>query len=126
MTGAATGSYFADFLLGIPHSSSIAFGNPDKLLGGWALDSYVNDDWRLSPSLTLNLGVRWEYEAPLTETSASRFVVAGTPIVVDFLPAGGAPPRELRVTGAGPQPEVLGRLEPFTPSRDDLRAYVGE
>ena len=67
MTGSATGSDLADFLLGIPHSSSIAFGNPDKLLGGWVLDAYVNDDWRLSPSLTLNLGVRWEYESPLTE-----------------------------------------------------------
>ena len=32
-----------------------------------SLESYVNDDWRLSPSLTLNLGVRWEYESPLTE-----------------------------------------------------------
>ena len=65
-------------------------------------------------------------EAPLTPASASRFVIAATPIVVDFLPAGSAPPRELRVTGAGPQPEILGRLERFAPSRDDLQAYVGD
>ena len=65
-------------------------------------------------------------EAPLTPASASRFVIPGTPIVVDFLPAGSARPRELRVTGAGPQPEVLGRLEPFAPSRDDLQAYAGD
>lgn len=67
MTGSTTGSDFADFLLGIPHSSSIAFGNPDKLLRGSAFESYLNDDWRISPSLTLNLGVRWEYESPLSE-----------------------------------------------------------
>jgi hypothetical protein len=66
-TGSTTGSDFADFLLGIPHSSSIAFGNSDKFLRGTVLESYFNDDWRLSPSLTLNLGVRWEYESPLTE-----------------------------------------------------------
>ena len=40
-------------------------------------------------------------EAPLTPASASRFVIAATPIVVDFLPEGSALPRELRVTGAG-------------------------
>src|SRR5204863_9394002 len=30
--GAATGSDLADFLLGLPHTSSIAFGNADKYL----------------------------------------------------------------------------------------------
>jgi hypothetical protein len=65
--GSTTGSDFSDFLLGIPQSSAIAFGNPDKFLRGSIVESYVNDDWRLSPSLTLNIGVRWEYESPLTE-----------------------------------------------------------
>ena len=65
-------------------------------------------------------------EATLTPASASRFVIAGTPIVVEFLPAGSAPPRELRVTGAEPQPQVLGRLDSFAPSRDELQAYVGD
>ena len=70
-TGAATGGLtqdaFADFLLGIPDTSSIAFGNADKYLRSQAYDAYVQDDWRLSPELTLNLGVRWEYNTPITE-----------------------------------------------------------
>jgi hypothetical protein len=66
-TGATTGSDLADFMLGVPHTSSIAFGNADKYLRGFAYEAYVTDDWRLSPGLTLNPGVRWEYEAPLTE-----------------------------------------------------------
>ena len=66
-TGAATGSDLADFLLGIPHASSIAFGNPDKYLRASAYDAYMTDDWRLSPGFTLNAGIRWEYEAPITE-----------------------------------------------------------
>ena len=37
-TGAATGSDFADFLLGIPSTSSIAFGNADKYLRGFCAD----------------------------------------------------------------------------------------
>ncbi|MBI4266639.1 MAG: TonB-dependent receptor [Acidobacteria bacterium] len=66
-TGAATGSALADFLLGLPTTGSIAFGNADKYLRAWSYDAYVTDDWRVGPSLTLNLGIRWEFEAPITE-----------------------------------------------------------
>lgn len=66
-TGAITGSDFADFLLGIPDTSSIAFGNPDKYLRESVYDAYITDDWRISPEFTANIGVRWEYGAPITE-----------------------------------------------------------
>ena len=49
-TGAAAGgSDFADFLLGIPDTSSIAFGNADKYFRASSYDAYVTDDWRISP-----------------------------------------------------------------------------
>jgi hypothetical protein len=66
-TGAATGNDFADFLLGIPSASSLAFGNADKYFRQSFTSVFVNDDFRLTPSLTVNAGVRWEYEAPITE-----------------------------------------------------------
>ncbi|MGE0393491.1 MAG: carboxypeptidase regulatory-like domain-containing protein [Vicinamibacterales bacterium] len=66
-TGAVTGFDVADFLLGIPSTSSIASGNPDKFLRGSSYAAYFSDDWRVSPVLTVNAGVRWEYEAPLSE-----------------------------------------------------------
>lgn len=66
-TDAATGSDFGDFLLGIPDTSSIAFGNADKYLREPAYDGYANDDWRVNAALTLNAGLRWEYAAPMTE-----------------------------------------------------------
>jgi trimeric autotransporter adhesin len=66
-TGAATGNDFADFLLSIPTASSIAFGNADKYFRQSFFDAFVTDDWRIKPALTLTLGVRWEYEAPITE-----------------------------------------------------------
>ena len=31
------------------------------------IDAFVTDDWRVRPDLTLNIGVRWEYGAPITE-----------------------------------------------------------
>src|SRR5205823_6253606 len=63
----ASGSDVADFLLGLPHTSSIAFGNPDKFFRAMNYDAYVTDDWRVNPTLTANLGVRWEYESPMVE-----------------------------------------------------------
>jgi len=73
-TGAATGggaagsgSDVADFLLGIPDTSALAFGNADKYLRQSVYDAYLNDDWRVTPQLTIDAGVRWEYGAPVTE-----------------------------------------------------------
>jgi len=66
-TGTAAGYDFAGFLLGIPDTSSIAYGNADKYYRAAAYAAYATDDWRISPSLTLNIGMRWEYGAPATE-----------------------------------------------------------
>ena len=66
-TGAAAGSDLADFLTGVPDTSSIAYGNADKYFRAALYDAYFTDDWRFRPGLTLNLGARWEYSAPFTE-----------------------------------------------------------
>jgi hypothetical protein len=66
-TGAAAGSDFAGFLLGIPDASSIAFGNADKYLRAGSYDGYFTDDWRWRSNLTVNAGMRWEYSSPVTE-----------------------------------------------------------
>ncbi len=62
-----TGSDFADFLLGIPDTSQIAFGNADKYFRQSVYDAYVDDDWRVNPQLSVHVGLRWEYGAPITE-----------------------------------------------------------
>jgi len=66
-TGAATGLDLADFLLGIPGTSSIAFGNADKYFRQTFYDAFITDDWKMNDALTVNAGVRWEYEAPISE-----------------------------------------------------------
>lgn len=64
---ATSGSDLADFLIGEPDVSSIAFGNADKYLRQPVYDAYATDDWRVKPELTINAGGRWEYGAPMTE-----------------------------------------------------------
>ncbi len=54
-----SGSGLADFLLGIPATTQLS----GTLLGDIRyhyVAAYVQDDWRVSPRLTLNLGVRYE------------------------------------------------------------------
>jgi hypothetical protein len=62
-----TGYDLADFLLGMPATSSIRYGNPDKDFRGSGYDFFVNDDWRIAPRFSLILGLRWDYATPMTE-----------------------------------------------------------
>ncbi len=64
---AGTGFDLADFLLGLPQSSSIRFGGADIYFRGSAFNWLVMDDWRLRSNLSLNFGLRYEYLAPLHE-----------------------------------------------------------
>ncbi len=64
-----TGFDFADFLLGLPDASSIAYSpsGADKYFrASWA-DTYITDDWHMRGNFTLNFGVRWDFQAPVTE-----------------------------------------------------------
>ena len=65
MTG--TGFDFADFLLGLPQSSSLRFGSDDNYFRGWSTAAYAQDDFRISRGLSINFGLRYEYFAPYTE-----------------------------------------------------------
>ena len=66
-TGEAVGSDFAGFLVGIPDASSIAYGNADKYFRASSYSGYFAGDWRMTASLTINAGLRWDYNAPVTE-----------------------------------------------------------
>ena len=65
-SGAPTGQGFAAFLLGVPGTGYIerrdSFAEQSELLA-----LYLQDDWKLTPRLTVNAGVRYELEVPLNE-----------------------------------------------------------
>lgn len=67
---ANTGYDLADFLLGLPASTSITNylnGNDVFYYRQKTAAAYVNDDFRLSTKVTINAGLRWEFYGPQTE-----------------------------------------------------------
>jgi len=62
-----TGIDLADFLLGLPQQSSIQFGANAYNFRANSYDFFAQDDWRIRANLTLNLGLRYEYNGPYTE-----------------------------------------------------------
>lgn len=62
-----TGSDFADFLLALPQQSSVQFGTNAYDFRANSYDAFAQDDWRLRASLSLLLGLRYEYNGPYTE-----------------------------------------------------------
>src|SRR5262249_29094789 len=64
-----TGSGFADLLLGYSAGTTL---NITDYTYRWNINSagiYVQDDFKITPKLTLNLGVRWEYNGPYSEAN---------------------------------------------------------
>ena len=122
-TGAYTHSDIGDFLLGLPSTSSIAYGNADKNLRAFSSDLYVDDDWRLSPMLTLKIGARWEYETPFSETAARLVNLSVTP---DFTTAAPVVGNDLlRPDRRGVQPRIGLAWRPVPGSSLVVRAGYG-
>jgi hypothetical protein len=135
-TGAATGVAFADFLLGLPTTSAIAFGNTDTRLRDITTDLYVNDAWQLRPGLTISVGVRWEYEAPFTEASGDLVnldvapgFTAITPVLatnpVGSLTGTSYPTSLIRPDKRGGEPRLATSWRPWLGSSLVIRASYG-
>ncbi|HSB15484.1 MAG TPA: TonB-dependent receptor [Bryobacteraceae bacterium] len=63
---APVGQGFAAFLLGVPSNATMRVASPFSANYKWGA-LFIQDDWRVTPKLTLNLGFRWELELPTTE-----------------------------------------------------------
>jgi hypothetical protein len=66
LVGGALQHSLASFLLGFPSGGDITVGTPNNFFINYYA-GYFHDDWRVSPNLTLNLGLRYEFEQGLQE-----------------------------------------------------------
>jgi hypothetical protein len=69
----STGYGFADFLLGIPFvgvyfHQKAGYLSPPMIIRYPDFNFYVQDDWKVSPKLTFNLGLRYELVPVLADT----------------------------------------------------------
>jgi hypothetical protein len=81
---AGQGHAYADFLLGIPTSADRAFAPIRVDRTRWQYDFFVTDEFKVTPNLTLNLGVRYELHQPWAEDSdrTAMFDIGSGNIVV--------------------------------------------
>jgi hypothetical protein len=66
----------ADFLGGYlnPSRSSIALGDPTRLVFVKTFALFAQDAWQVSRKLTVNYGLRWDYEGPLGNDKKNLFI----------------------------------------------------
>jgi Carboxypeptidase regulatory-like domain len=78
------GSDIADLLLGIPEVVDIGLQLTNPHTKSWDLDFYAQDSWKATQRLTVNYGVRYEYQNPYTEAnnSMSNYDVATNRILL--------------------------------------------
>jgi Carboxypeptidase regulatory-like domain len=63
------GSDIADLLLGLPEVVDIGLQLTNPHTQSWDFDFYAQDSWKLSPRLTFNYGLRYEFQRPYTEAN---------------------------------------------------------
>jgi hypothetical protein len=113
---AGTGYALADFLLGFPQQTSIQFSPFTFHFVANAWDGFVQDDWRVRNDLTIQLGLRYEYSGPYTETDGhivNLDAARGFTAVAPVLPGAVGP-----FTGAFPASLV-------NPDRNNFAPRVG-
>lgn len=66
-SSSTAGNGFASLLLGTGASGSLQANYKNVATQSFYIAGYFNDDWRVTPRLTLSLGLRWDMDTPRTE-----------------------------------------------------------
>jgi hypothetical protein len=79
-----SGSGLASLLLTLPTVKQRQAGVPQMNLRNWGYDGFAEDSWQITPTTTVNLGLRYEYTSPLydlRETNSNLVFNSGVPSV---------------------------------------------
>ncbi|MBM3757503.1 MAG: TonB-dependent receptor [Acidobacteria bacterium] len=77
-TGAITGNAAADYLLGYPSQAITALPPQWINMRGWRFGGFFLDDWKATPKLTVNLGLRYDLSTVPFESTKNAFIVDAT------------------------------------------------
>ncbi len=147
-TGFASGNAWGDFLLGIPQTTSRNYVRPTRYARFYHMSMFIQDDYKFSQNLTLNYGLRWDYNQPArdkrdiifnVDPAAGRLVVPNQSIIDNFVnplfpraipivtaSAAGFPERSLRKGDRNNfQPRVGFAWRPFGGSKTAIRGGYG-
>ncbi len=66
--GGADGDYYPQYLLGLADNYSQGSGQSEAIRT-FSIYPFVQDSWKIRPNVTLNYGLRWEFNTPPTDVS---------------------------------------------------------
>ncbi|MFB3827040.1 MAG: carboxypeptidase regulatory-like domain-containing protein [Bryobacteraceae bacterium] len=110
--GVGNGSTMAAYLLGLPQGGSFP-RNASSMYSQRFYAVYFQNDWRVTPKLTVNAGLRWDYERPAVERfnrMTSNYDPTALNPISDLAQAKYA--AILAANAANPVVQVLARLVP--------------
>jgi hypothetical protein len=91
-----SGLSYANFLLGWPSGATRGLARPNAYVRSTYMGFFVQDDFKLRQNVTLNMGIRYEYQTPWVEKfdrmftfdpASGSMVTAGSSIPTDLVPA---------------------------------------
>ena len=91
-----SGFSYANFLLGLPSGATRSIARPNAYARSSEFGFYLQDDFKLAQRITLNYGLRYEYQTPWVEKynrlytfdpSMNAIVTAGNTLPTDLVPA---------------------------------------
>jgi hypothetical protein len=110
---AGTGFDFADFLLGLPQSTSLRYGGDNIYARSNAYIGFIQDNWRVSGRFTLSMGLRYEAYTPPIEKYDR---IANLDIAPDFTGVAVVTPGQSGpYSGAFPNSLINGDYNNFAP-----------
>jgi outer membrane receptor protein involved in Fe transport len=131
-SNSASGNGLASLLVGFPTSFTELSTEPLERRS-WYYGAFVQDEWTVTSSLTLNLGLRWEVDTPMVDLhnrmnsfDANEInPVSGTPGVVTFLGLNGYPTTPYKTDGNNFGPRLGFAWKAFGSSKTVIRGGFG-
>ncbi|MEN6536411.1 MAG: hypothetical protein ABFD89_22330, partial [Bryobacteraceae bacterium] len=117
-----SGFGYANFLLGLPSSASRVIARPNAYVRSTLFGFYAQDEFKVNRRMTLNYGLRYEYQTPWVEKYDRYFtffpakrslVTAGSTLPTDMVPAVASTLSIMTAAEAGFPQRSLTKNDPF-------------